>query len=512
MAGGDRLLAGGAAVKLPEGRGKRIRLALIVVAVAAGYYLISRAVPTEDLQGLLNDISEALGRWTYLLVGAFGFLETGAFVGLIVPGETVMYLGGAVAGQGVIDIYLLMGIAWFSCWAGDTTSFFIGRRLGRGFVLRHGPRVGITEARFEKVEEYFARHGGKTILIGRFVGLVRALAPFVAGSSGMRYRAFVPYSILGTGIWSIGHLLIGYAFSRSIDEAAEYAERGLLILGALIGLVVGSILAVRFLRVPENRVRAVKWMERHWLTAWLPPLGRRIQPQARFIWNRLTPGGGFGLEFTTVMAVLAVGVFVLVSYTVIVGGDPGATPGDETAFDVVADLRTDWLTDVAKVVTELGSPAVTWPLALICAVAMAAARRWPELWVLVVGMLITILGVHELKAEVDRDRLPGGLVDTEGSAFPSGHAAYSTLYVMLAATVVVRFRRGLARGTAIVTTAIVVAAAVGLSRVYLGVHYLSDVSAGWALGAAAFAGCAAIALVVTQLRENEAGAARENRL
>jgi undecaprenyl-diphosphatase len=431
---------------------------------------------------------------------------------LIVPGETVMYLGGAVAGQGVIDIYLLMGIAWFWCWAGDTTSFFIGRRLGRGFVLRHGPRVGITEARFQRVEDYFSRHGGKTILIGRFVGLVRALAPFVAGSSGMRYRAFVPYSILGTGIWSIGHLLIGYAFSRSIDEAAEYAERGLLILGALIALVVGSILAYRFLRVPENRVRAVRWMERRRLTAWLPALGRRIQPQARFIWNRLTPGGGFGLEFTTVLAVLAVGVFVLVSYTVIISGDPGATPGDETALEIAADLRTDWLTDVAKVVTHLGSPALTWPLALICALAFGAMRRWPELWVLVVGMLITIFGVGELKAEVDRDRLAGGLVDTEGSAFPSAHAAYSTLYVMLAATVVTRFRRGVARGTAIVTTAVVVAALVGLSRVYLNLHYLSDVSAGWALGASAFSACAAVVLVVTQLRENGPGAARENRL
>ena len=134
-----------------------------------------------------------------------------------------MLIGGAVAGQGAVDIYLLIAIGWFAAWLGDTTSFYIGRRLGRGFVLRHGPRVGISEERFGRVEDYFARHGGKTILIGRFVSLVRALAPFVAGSSGMRYRAFVPYSILGTGIWASAHILIGYIFSRSIDSAAEYA-------------------------------------------------------------------------------------------------------------------------------------------------------------------------------------------------------------------------------------------------------------------------------------------------
>ena len=91
--------------------------------------------------------------------------------------------------------------------------------------MRNGPRFGISHERFEKVEDYFSRHGGKTIFIGRFISLVRAFAPFIAGSSGMRYRAFVPYSILGTGIWASAHILIGYFFSRSIDSAAKYAGR-----------------------------------------------------------------------------------------------------------------------------------------------------------------------------------------------------------------------------------------------------------------------------------------------
>jgi undecaprenyl-diphosphatase len=474
----------------------------VIAGVIAVYYLLSRVVPHEDLQGLLEDISEALGGWTYLLVGVLAFLETGAFVGLVVPGETVMLLGGAVAGQGAVDIYLLIGIAWFAAWAGDTTSFFIGRRLGRGFVLRHGPRFGIGHERFERVEAYFGRHGGKTVLIGRFIGLVRALAPFVAGSSGMRYRAFVPYCILGTGIWAPAHILIGYFFSRSIDTAAEYAGRGAFLLGTLIVLTVAVVVAIRFLREAENRRRAVVWMERHRATRWLLAAGRRVQPQARFLWARLTPGGSFGLEFTTVLAVLAVGAFVLVSYTVIISGDPGPTPGDQTAIDVVESMRSDWLTDLAKIFTDFGSIVVTWSLAAACAVALAVRRRWQEFWVLTLGMLITIVAVAEIKPEVDRPRLGGGLVDFEGSSFPSGHAAYSTIYVWIAVTVVMRLRAKVTRGTSLVLAAIVVAALIGLSRVYLGVHYLSDVSAGFALGATAFSLCAAVTLVVTQLRQN----------
>ncbi len=315
-------------MRLPASlRNKHLGLVLGVLAVIGVYYGLSRLIPHENLQGLLEDVSNALGAWTYLLVGLLAFLETGAFVGLVVPGETVMLIGGAVAGQGAVDIYLLIAIGWFAAWLGDTTSFYVGRRLGRGFVMRHGPRVGISEQRFARVEDYFQRHGGKTILIGRFVSLVRALAPFVAGSSGMRYRAFVPYSILGTGIWASAHILIGYIFSRSIDSAAEYAGRGAFILGTLIVVTVATVVAFRFLRVAENRRQAVEWMEQRRLTAWLPPLGRRLQPQARFVWNRLTPGGSFGLEFTSTLAALAVGLFVLIAYTVIVGGDPGPTPG-----------------------------------------------------------------------------------------------------------------------------------------------------------------------------------------
>jgi len=492
-------------MKLPgEGsnRRKRLLIALIALAIAGGYYLISRELGSIDLQNLLEDVSNTLGAWTYLLVGVFAFVETGAFVGLVVPGETVMLLGGAVAGQGAINIYLLIAIAWFSAWLGDTTSFFIGRRLGREFVLRNGPRFGIGHERFERVEDYFSRHGGKTIFIGRFISLVRAFAPFIAGSSGMRYRAFVPYSILGTGLWASAHILIGYFFSRSIENAAKYAGRGAFLLASAIVVVVGIVTAVRHFRVEANRRAAVAWMERHAATRWLVALTRRFRPQLRFLWERVTPGGTFGLEFTSLMAVLAVSGFVLIAYTVIVNGEPGPTPGDETARELAEQLRLGWLVDFSKVFTYLGSYVVLAPLVLLSAALLAAGRRWPEFWVLLAGATIIVVGVHELKVAIDRPRPLGGLVGTSSASFPSGHAAYSTFYVWLAVTIVMRLRVGMARGAALVVAGIALTGLVGLSRVYLGVHYLSDVSAGWALGAASFSLCAAVALVITMVRQN----------
>jgi undecaprenyl-diphosphatase len=488
-------------MRLPGSERQRkwaLRGAIVVGAVAV-YVAFTQLI---DIEKVLSDVSNALGSWTYALVGVFAFAETGAFVGLVVPGETVMLLGGAVAGQGVTNVYLTIAIAWFAAWAGDSTSFFIGRRLGRNFLLQHGPRFGFGHDRLEQVEDYFSRYGGRTIFIGRFVGIVRAFAPFIAGSSGMRYRAFVPYSILGTGLWVSATIVIGYVFSRNIGSAINYAGKGFFVLGTLIVIVVGSVYLYRHLREAENRRAVARWMEDHVATRWLVALSRRYQTQLGFLWNRVTPGGTFGLEVTSLLATLAVALFVLVAYTVVVSGDPGPTPGDETAIELAGHLHSGFLESVAKVVTFLGSGAFAWALTAVCAALLAARRRWPELAVLVAGMALLTIGFHELKGAVDRPRPPEPLVAASGSSFPSGHAADSVLYLWLAVTIVLRLRPGMARATAVVVAGLVLTILIGLSRVYLNVHYMSDVSAGWALGAAAFSLCAAVGLVVSGLRQN----------
>ena len=117
-------------------------------------------------------------------------------------------------------------------------------------------------------------------------------------------------------------------------------------------------------------------------------------------------------------------------------------------------------------------------------------------------MAITQIGIEALQGSVDRSPPPEPLAAAPGSSFPSSHAAHSVIYLWLAVTIVLRLRPGMARATAVVVTGLVLTALVGLSRVYLEVHYLSDVSAGWALGAAAFSFCAAVGLVVSQVRQN----------
>jgi membrane protein DedA with SNARE-associated domain len=486
-----------------EGRGETIRIVLLVALFVGGFLAFQQLAPHLDIEGFLQDAAEKLGDWTYVMVGLLAFAETGAFVGLVFPGETAVIIGGALAGQGENSVVLMLAIVWFCAWAGDSVSFVLGQKLGRGFVLRHGPKVRITHERFAQVERYFSRHGGKTILVGRFIGLVRALAPFIAGSSGMRYRAFLPYSVLGTGLWAATFTLLGYFISENINEATELASRGIFVFGAVVGTIIALVLGIRFMRVGANRSRLARRMEQVALLRPVVALGRRIEPQARFIWRRLVPGQGLGLEFTSVVAVLAVALFVVVGFAIEVSNNPGPTPGDRNAIDVSQELSAEWLTDVAKVVTDLGSTPVTLAVGLVAAVVLGRRRRWLELGVLVAALAIMHLAVPLLKEGIDRPRPPeGGLVDSAGESYPSGHATYAVLYTWLVLTVALRVRPGLTYASGLIAAGIALTVAVGLSRVYLNVHYFSDVAGGWALGISAFAACAGVALVIHHIRHN----------
>jgi membrane-associated protein len=218
-----------AALSLPRGG----LLAAGALAAAAFAAVTAGLVEPPDIEGALTGLSHTLGAWTYVLVAALAFLETGAFVGLIVPGETAIVLGGVVAAQGHVNLGAMLVLAWLAAALGDLASFALGRRLGRRFLLAHGPRLGVTAPRLARVERFFARHGAKAILAGRFVGIVRAVAPFLAGASGLRLRAFLPWSLIGTAAWATTFTLVGFAFHRSFSAAADLLTHGALALAAL---------------------------------------------------------------------------------------------------------------------------------------------------------------------------------------------------------------------------------------------------------------------------------------
>ena len=462
----------------------------------------SGLVKLPNLEELLLHIGNTLGQWTYLLVAVLAFLETGAFVGLLAPGETAMILGGVVAGQGEISVITLIALVWVAATLGDAVSFWLGRRLGREFLVRHGPKFRITPEVLERVEGFFDQHGGKAILLGRFVGIVRAVAPFLAGTGRMSFKRFLPYDILGAGLWATTFILLGYVFWQSLGTVLDYAKKGALGLGITITVIVGLVVAVRWLSREENRHELAQRMDRavdRPGLRFLRPAVRWVQGPLRFFIARLTPGE-LGLELTTLLAIAAVGSFAYFGYWLAVA-ERGYGALDLTVNTWAVDLYNGTVAAVAEVVTVLGAPALMWPLVGVVTILLLVRRHWVEGAVLGAGMLLTIGFVRLGKSVLERPRPADAVIDVSGYSFPSGHAAYAVAWIALA-VIAVRLVPSLRGRWWLVGVAIAVAVIVALTRVYLRVHWLSDVLAGAGVAAMSFSLVAVVALVVDFVRHN----------
>jgi undecaprenyl-diphosphatase len=465
-----------------------------VLAVLAMAVYSTGAVQLPNLDKLLQDLGRTLGPWTYPLVGVLAFAEAAAFLGLVVPGETAIIVAGVVAGQGQIDIVALIALVWAASVAGDLTGYFLGKRLGRPFLLRHGPRVGVSEERVHQVDAFFERHGGKAVFVGRFVGLVRALSPFLAGSSGMPLRRFVPYDVLGAGIQNTLLCLVGFVFWHSLDRVLTIAKQGALALAVTITVIVALVVAVRWLRVAEHRKRIAAWVHahEHWAVVRLAlAAARRARGPARFLWDRLTPGNR-GLELTTLLATAAVGGYVFVGYLLVLDADR-LTPGDRRA-EVWADaLRAGALADIASFVVHLGSLPVAAGAIVVVAAGLFALHERLEALVLVAGLALTVV-VAALADESIVRTAP----DASGvAAYPDATAAYAVAWIAVA--VALRHAGPLAATAGVVTAGIVLTVAVALSSVYLRDEWFSDVAGGAGLGVLCFSLAGAVG-VLTRTR------------
>ncbi|MGI8595711.1 MAG: VTT domain-containing protein [Thermoleophilaceae bacterium] len=501
--------------------GRRKVAAWTALAAALVVYAAGVLPPLPSPERILGGVAGAIGPYAYVLVGAIAYLETAAFLGLITPGELSMLIGGVVAARGDVSIVPLIGLVWLCSVLGDSTGYLLGRRLGRSFLVRHGDRFHLGPERLERVEGFFDRRGGAAVVIARFVGPVRTIAPFVAGSSRMRYRRFLPYTLLGTGLWSTTFLLLGYFFYASFARVAELAGRTGGVLAAVLMVIGGSVYAYRRLRHPDERRRLRDW----WATqsrrpvlrpvarvaGWLGrtvvgPLARALAGPARFVVERLTPGG-LGIELTSTLAAAGVGLYVFGLYVSLIAPDPELlTPLDRLARSVVGVLPRGVLVEVAAVVTEAGSSSVTAAVVLVAALWLALRRRWPEAAALAGGFALVLASVNVAKVVVDRPRPAEALLGGEFPSYPSGHAAYAVTFVALS-LVIARRASGAARPAAIVLFGVAVAALVGLTRVYLGAHHLSDVSGGWGLAAGVYGVCGAMAIVIGHLTPTEAPSA-----
>ena len=182
------------------------------------------------------------GTWIYLILFLIIFCETGLVVTPFLPGDSLLFVSGAVAAGGGMDVHALFAVLGLASFAGDNTNYWIGRYAGPKLFTRKGSRL-LNPAHLERTSRFYEKHGGKTVLIARFVPIVRTFAPFVAGMGAMVYPRFLFYSFAGAVLWIGSLTYAGYYFGN-----LPVVRDNLSIV--IIGIVVVSILPgiIEFLR------------------------------------------------------------------------------------------------------------------------------------------------------------------------------------------------------------------------------------------------------------------------
>jgi undecaprenyl-diphosphatase len=187
----------------------------------------------------------------YPIVAVAVLFERSIFLGLIVPGDVILALGGVYAGRKQMNLVVVIVIGTFAAITGESIGYWLGRRYGRA-LIRRIPLARRLDKRFEDAEGHFRKHGGMTVAVGRYATAAGAFVPFVAGIARMPYRKFLAYDVPAIAVWASGITLVGYYFGRNLATVDRILSRfGYAALGVLIVLIGGQFIWRRFRR-PEG--------------------------------------------------------------------------------------------------------------------------------------------------------------------------------------------------------------------------------------------------------------------
>jgi membrane-associated protein len=175
----------------------------------------------------LGDLT-ALAVWAgYIGMPLIIFAETGLLIGIFLPGDSLLVTAGFLASQGYFNVWLLGTLLNIAATAGNQSGYWLGRTAGPRIFAREESRF-FKKKYVQRAHDFYARHGGKTIIIARFVPIVRTFAPVIAGVGRMRYRTFVMFDVIGGVLWIWSTLLIGYFIPRWIPGAKDHIEQVIL--------------------------------------------------------------------------------------------------------------------------------------------------------------------------------------------------------------------------------------------------------------------------------------------
>jgi undecaprenyl-diphosphatase len=434
------------------------------------------------------NLVETYGYWfVFALVAIESF-------GVPLPGETAVVTAAAYAALRHLNIAFVIAAAASGAIVGDNAGYWLGRKGGIALVRRYGRHVGLSEAKLDRAHAFFERYGARTVFFGRFIALLRSWAAALAGVACMPYGTFTLYNALGGIIWAVAFGWLGFAFGRNLPLLERYVGQltvALVLLAALAVAVFATVRAFGRYREPIATLVVAQWT-RVVTSSRYAAVRARYPRLWTFIAGRFARGEYLGLHLTVGFAISVLALWLFGGVTEDVLHHDPLTAVDLELATVLRAHATSIGDRIGVAVSLVGSPPAMATLGVVVA-SVLAYRRW---WITLAGWVAAFVGGGALnwvlKQVIRRSRPAGseGFLHGTSFSFPSGHAMGSLIgYGMLAYLLVAFWPPARRHRSAITGVALVLILLIGLSRLYLGVHFLSDVIAGYAAGAVWLAVC-----------------------
>ncbi len=434
---------------------------------------------------MLDIISPYFNHGGYYILFLTTFLETALFFGFVVPGESIVVISGLLASKGVLDLKNVLLAASVGAILGDQAGYILGREIGQKIVLKYGQKVFFKKEKeyLLETERFFERHGGKAVFLGRFAAWLRAMSPFVAGISRMRYSKFLFFNVAGGLLWAAVYSLLGYFVGNSWQEIRRFMGRAGFF--ALITVVVAT---------------SIWWLlhkKKHKIREKLGLVDRMLSAQLPLTWGflkaRLSAGRWWGLRLTAALF----SVFIAFhEFGEII--ESQTRKGLLYRLDVKAAAFMMGMekTPGLQKIMALSSVIIDFYVLIATAAALVLflvlKKKW---WGLYAYLLALGAGVPLLfLLKIGMGRMAG-----LSSRFPSTYAFSGIIVFGFLAYAGWRgFRRKIFK-IMIVSLSALLALLVGITRLYWDAHWLTDVLGGYAAG---FAWLALSIVIVRTIEES----------
>ncbi len=425
-----------------------------------------------------------IGYWIALFAA---LLETTIGIGLLIPGSTIILFMGGLAGKGYFDIGDLLWFVIIGAIIGDNINYFIGKKYGakiftKGFWF-------INPLYLKSGKNFFEKYGSKSVFISRFIPSVKEIIPLIAGTFGMKRLPFMVWNILGAIGWSIVWVLPGYFFAQSLNLAKIWLTRtGFFLIIFLAVFIIFYILKIILLKkgkqlfsflfsVWQSIKQAIianrevqKFTERH-------------KTFFQFIQRRLNKNNFYGLPFTLLSLALIYIIFLLGGIAEDIINSDLIVSADIRVANLLAIFRSAELTKFFFWITLLGKLQIVliFTIATILILWIWKKRFYiiPLLLSIVGGEFLAFIG----KIVFHRARPSVAIYAEKSFSFPSGHAAIAVAFYGFITYIVIRNAKQWNKKINAFFIGFLIIILIGFSRLYLGVHYVSDVWGGYLAGA-----------------------------